>query len=695
MSSSKQSSITSIKDLNGNGSWEALLKDLYSASLGIPEDWSEETTAEWSSDQQSLIVTVPTSADDDWINRRLFPIANILFQEKHDKKRLVIQKKGEGENNELLVKVHKDAYEHVVRPRKMIPVPFYLLHHWLPVLGAAPFWVVIALIQQSFVNTVNKEKDISVSKRISTRELSYWAPLSYRQISRILNREGYSSWFYEKVEEGYQDVPPEYKVWSQLPIAPHHLAWVDNYFRDSKKGETAVSLLDSLLDKTGDIRRVKFGEIDIPDSFVSQRISLLDIVLGHYPGEQDQLVYDLATQLEHLVVRPNLFISIPHYFFEKYGGILRPVEAALIWYLRSLYKDDENDSFSFNGYSQLCAALGCGVKTVQRMIDSLTSADDTPISPSWNYSYVDSSSLHNWLSVQYSSHNKKGSADKYAIGVRATEPIHKDDINIYVQMVEDLLSLSHAGESDGDLQPGQNVPPKRGGLSQPSQNVPPKDRGVLSQLRQNVPPISQNVTPGVHDVTPDSQNVSPNLVKTSHLKSSIKESLNVSLNDTLIPPLPSDADQATQNVSKVVGVGEINLDKLLGFGSYKHNEKKNLVELISKNQEIFLAWIIRNHITAAKFPVRLAVKNIQEGNEAEVQYLEIAKLGWGIAAEMVRVSENDMDLWKMGIFDDIEGREFLAETFRNISKPAGKTIKNLKKTEFILMVENVLLDEDA
>ena len=695
MSSSKQSNITTINGLNGKESWDALLKDLYAASLGVPEDWTQETSAQWSPDEQSLIVTVPPAADNDWINRRLFPIANILFQEKHNKKRLVIQKKGEGAPNELLVKVHRDAYEHVVCPRKMIPVPFYLLHHWLPVLGAAPFWVVIALIQQSFVNTVNKEKESSVQKRISTRELSYWAPLSHNQISSHLKKGGFSSWFYMKEKDGYQDVPPEYKVWSQLPVAPHHLAWIDNYFRNSKKEESAVSLLESLLDQTGDIRRVKFGDIDIPASFDSQRMSLLDIVVNHYPGKQDQLVYDLVTQLEHQVVRPNLFLSIPHYFFDKYGGSLRPNEAALIWYLRSLYKDDDSDSHKFSGYSQLGVSLGCGLKTVQRMIDSCAPDDDEPITSSWNFSFVENSALRNWLSVQFVSHNKNGAADKYSIGVRTTEPIHQDDNGLYVQLVEDLLSLSQSSETDADPQPGQNITPNEGNpIPQPGQNITPDEEEDKPLPGQTITPPVQNITPAGQDITSPGQTITPNLVKPLHLKSSYNDSLNASINDSLIPPLPSTADHSTQNGYKVVGVGEINLEKLLGFGSYKHNEKKKLVNLIEKNQEDFLAWIMRNHITAAKFPVRLAVKNVQEGNETEDHYLEISKMGWEIAAEMVRVSEHDMDMWKEGIFDDDEGREYLAEIFRKISKLALKAIKDLKDTDFMQLVENVLVDEE-
>jgi len=424
-------------------------------------------------------------------------------------------------------------------------------------------------------------------------------------------------------------------------------------------------------------------------------MSLLDIVVNHYPGKQDQLVYDLVTQLEHQVVRPNLFLSIPHYFFDKYGGSLRPNEAALIWYLRSLYKDDDSDSHKFSCYSQLGVSLGCGLKTVQRMIDSCAPDDDEPITSSWNFSFVENSALRNWLSVQFVSHNKNGAADKYSIGVRTTEPIHQDDNGLYVQLVEDLLSLSQSSETDADPQPGQNITPNEGNpIPQPGQNITPDEEEDKPLPGQTITPPVQNITPAGQDITSPGQTITPNLVKPLHLKSSYNDSLNASINDSLIPPLPSTADHSTQNGYKVVGVGEINLEKLLGFGSYKHNEKKNLVELIEKNQEDFLAWIMRNHITAAKFPVRLAVKNVQEGNETEDHYLEISKMGWEIAAEMVRVSEHDMDMWKEGIFDDDEGREYLAEIFRKISKLALKAIKDLKDTDFMQLVENVLMDAE-
>ena len=139
----------------------------------------------------------------------------------------------------------------------------------------------------------------------------------------------------------------------------------------------------------------------------------------------------------------------------------------------------------------------------------------------------------------------------------------------------------------------------------------------------------------------------------------------------------------------VVGVGEINLDKLLGFGSYKRNKKKNFVELIEKNQKLFLAWILRNHITAAKFPVRLAVSNVQEGNTTEDQYLELASLGWEISAQLARVNEHDLSMWEIGVYDDYEDQEELIQVYKKLSKPAKKELMKLRETSYTQMFENI------
>jgi hypothetical protein len=104
---------------------------------------------------------------------------------------------------------------------------------------------------------------------------------------------------------------------------------------------------------------------------------------------------------------------------------------------------------------------------------------------------------------------------------------------------------------------------------------------------------------------------------------------------------------------------------------------------------MFLSWIIRNHITAAKFPVRLAVKNIQEGNETEDQYLDLARLGWGITAQLASVSEHDLSMWGLGLDDDYEDQEYLIQVYKKLSKPAKKELIKLRDTNYGVMCNDI------
>lgn len=689
MSSSKQSNITTSNEMNGKESWDALLKDLYSASLGIPEEWTQETSVQWSPDEQSLIVTVPDGTDKDWLERKFLPIARIYFRESNSQRNLVIRLKGKGGNNEFLVHIQNNAYEEIVCPRKMIPVPYYLFHHWLPVLGPSLFWVVLAMRQQSFVNTSSGD---SVCKLISTRELAHWAPLSYSQISRLLIRDDYSSWFYKKEKEGYQDVPPEYTVWSQIPLAPHHLCWLDNHFRERPDGAPAAAMIENLLDNSGMIRVIKKEDLLVPPEFSKKRRTLSDIISDHFPGELDESLVALAIQLEYQITRENMFLAIPHYFFKMYGDVLSSNESALIWYLRSVYKEAGNDSLSFKGYAKIKNSLGCSLNTAKKLVGAVINDDNVSRLNPWNTFFEPGLSLNNWLSVDVLSPTQKGIASEFEIRIRAIEPVHPDEADLYSSLIR--KQLENTLEGDAPIEEGvKHATPENEAILEGVNNATRKIGSISPPVNNATRPIS-DATPHVNNATTLIKPATPNLSNPQHLKSSYNNSLNASINDSLIPPLPGTNDPDLSTNLPVVGVKEIYLEKLLGFGSYKHNEKKKLVRLIEKNQEQFLAWIMRNHITAAKFPVRLAVKNIQEGNVTEDQYLELARLGWGIAAEMARVREHDMDMWKLGIFDDIEGQEYLAEIFRGLSKSATKAIKDLKDTNFIHLVENILLDEE-
>ena len=659
--------------------WLSLLEDLKQTPLEIPETWPKETSAIWDSEELALVVMVPGDTDQEWMERRFLPLAKIYFEEAYTEKQLVLQRKGREGQDDLLVRIQSTAYEEIIEPNKIVPVQIYMFHHWLPVLGAPLFWVVTAMRQVSFIA---KTEESSVLKPISTRVLAKWSPLKFRQVARWLKKEGFSSWFFKKVKDSYEDVAPEYAVWSQVPVAPHHLSWIEDYFKKHTGEKSAVVILESLIDRTREIRRVKPGEMKLPSFYRNKRRTVISLVSKYFPGKISQEVSDLVTQLEHLITRPNLAITIPHYFFHKYMGELNSNEVALIWYLRSLYKEDESNKVQFNGSAEISAALGCGYNTSTRLIEKCVSSQEDNGTGSWDPNYLVSLSLGNWLLVDFLNECKNGTAREYTIKVRSTEPIHQDDKGYYDRLLKQKID-DIGSNNESPTKPSQN---DTGPDIIPSQ----KDTGSDTTPSQNDLEPTQNDTVPSHNDTGASQKDTGYLSKTTHYNSfNTNESLTNSFNDSLIPPQPSLFDPDLSTYIPVVGVKEIDLEKLLGFGSYKHTEKKKLVELIEKNQEQFLAWFIRNHITAAKFPVRLAVKNVKEGNSTEDQYLELAALGWGITAQLVSVNENDLSMWELGLDDDYEDQEDLIQVYKKLSKPAKKEIKKLSDTEYSQVVENI------
>ena len=662
--------------------WQSLLAELNKTPLEIPDSWSENTSAHWDSEELSLVVSVPSDTGEEWLERRFLPLARIYFSETHKQKHLLIQRKAAAGIDDVLVRIQRNVYEQIVEPEKIVPVQIYLFRHWLPVLGASPFWVTTAMRQVSFVSKAEEEK---VVKLISTRVLAKWTPMRYVQVSEWLKKDGYTSWFFEKVKDAYEDVPPEYMVWSQIPVAPHHLAWIEDYIKQHMDGASAAEIIESLLDRTGDIRRIKPGKIAVPDHYSSKRRTVLDLVSELFPGKQGRGLSDLVFQLEHQITRPNLAVTIPHYFYH-FMDDMNANEAALIWYLRSLYKEDQGSEVELSGFKTLEKALGCGNRTPQRLIEKCLQSTFGEEGAGWDPIYRPEISLGNWLSAEYLGDFEKGAAREYKIRVRTTEPIHGDDEGYYNRLIkrlaDDQASINDISDRGTHFRTGDTQ--KQTGEAQNDVSLINKQD---TQYRTGVAQIqtedAQSLTGEVQIQTGSSRN-------SEHLNNlNTNNSFNEFNNNHLNQPPPAQNDLYLSTDQHVVGVGLINIDKLLGFGSYKHNEKKNLANLIEKNMELFLAWIIRNHITEAKFPVRLAVKNIQEGNVTEDHYLEIARLGWSVSAQLARVNENELSMWGLGLDDGYEDQEDLIQSYQKLSKIAKQEIGKLRETNYSQLIENI------
>lgn len=98
---------------------------------------------------------------------------------------------------------------------------------------------------------------------------------------------------------------------------------------------------------------------------------------------------------------------------------------------------------------------------------------------------------------------------------------------------------------------------------------------------------------------------------------------------------------------------------------------------------------MRNYITGAKFPVRLAVRNIEEGNSPEGYYLELASLGWGSIQDILEIKVEALDLYGYSKPDGENEETVLI--YRKLSNEAREALEDLQRTRFHALFERTQL----
>ena len=326
--------------------WDALAGLMKNTPLDIPAAWLEEVQVRWGREGSHLLLRVPQGTDPLWMKKKFLPVANVFFSQlQGGQGRLIVEYPREEVDDDLRLKAERGAYESIVRPEKLLPVSIYMFQHWLPVLQPSAFWVVLAMRQTAFVS---KATSSQVGRRISLRDLARWIPMHYSSVRRAILRENFLDWFFSQTKEAHDDLPPEYTVYVAYPLAPHHLAWVEEFLQKGiGQGKRMEAILQELLDLTREVRSIKPGDLDYPETYLHSRKSVLDLVASYRAGEVNGAIHDLAQQLNREITRDYLTVSIPHYFLLRYGDLLSANEAALIWYLRSLYHGEGQSAHRF------------------------------------------------------------------------------------------------------------------------------------------------------------------------------------------------------------------------------------------------------------------------------------------------------------------------------------------------------------
>ena len=634
--------------------WRALAALMADTPLDVPAAWLTEVQVRWGAEQEHLILHVPSSTDPLWLKKKFLPVANVFYSQlQGGQGQLLVEYERGPDEDDLRLKAERGAYESIVRPEKVLPISVYMFQHWLPVLKPSAFWIALSMRQTAFVS---KATTSQVGKRISVRDLARWIPLHYSNVSRTLSKKDFLSWFFTLTDEAYDDLAPEYSVYVQYPLAPHHIAWIDEFLQDRlAKGNGVEGALRSLLEHTQEVRRVRPGELAFPDDYLDGRCSLTDLAAAYQPGKIDSGIHDLCSQLTSEITRDYLTVSIPHYFLLGYREALSCNEAALIWLLRSLYYEHDDRRHTFESYSALADLVGLSYKTIKRMLARCPQKEKDD-SPDFSPIFQSKNGLGNWLLVE-TLPDSSSQGREFSLRVRSSEPILPQHEAKYLSLIEKEVQQLNSQIATGG---GQKATPSSR-----------RDSQIATPPGQPATAAGQNTTGSGHAATEAGQDATPLPDRSQHLNSLSKESVNQQKNEhikELLQPHQMDFWEIEENPDsggKVVGV---NITKLLGFDGYAQEEKEKLIPEINKNETHFLAWMMRNHLTHADFPARLAIRNMQENNTTESKYIDLAGKGWYRIHEL--------------LVDDLE---LLSE-----KEEHQEIIKNLRETNFPDVLEDIL-----
>mgnify|MGYP006291326313 CR=1 FL=1 len=639
--------------------WESLASLMVDTPLEISAEWLGEIQVRWGAESHHLILHVPPGTDPLWMKKKFLPVANVFFsQQQGGQGQLLVEYEKTAADEEVRLKAERGAYESIVKPEKVLPVSVYMFQHWLPVLKPSAFWIALAMRQTAFVS---KASSTTVGKRISTRDLARWIPIHYSNVSRALGKKDFLSWFFTKTDESYDDLAPEYSVYVQYHIAPHHIAWIDEFLQKGlSNGKEVKGVLHSLLDHTRELRRVRPDDIYCKEEYLNSRRSLADLASNYLPGKVNGEIYDLCNQLTSEIVRDYLTISIPHYFLLGYNDTLSSNEAALIWLLRSLYHEKDELLHSFKSYASLGDLVGVSYKTIKRMLARCPRAASAENSSVFEAVFYEEKELGNWICVQ-DQDEISDLNQGFSLLVRSGEPILPQHEEEYFSLVDqEVIHLN----SQSTTPSGQNATPRK-------KNGSGRRTQIATLRGQKATPSVQSTTGVGQSATTSGQAATQPPDSPQHLNSSLKSSFNQPANQPVKPPLQEhqlDFWEMQQVLEEDPDVVVVNLEKLLGFDGFSQKEKNKLIPEINKKETLFLAWVMRNHLTGADFPARLAIRNMQENNTTESKYLKLASKGWERVFELLK--------------DDFE--------LLNEKEEIQEIIKKLRETELLDVLKDIL-----
>jgi hypothetical protein len=475
------------------------------------------------------------------------------------------------------------AYDGIVRPNAILPVPRYFIENWLPLLGASRAWLALAYRQVAFVSRATVDE---VPIHTTLRRLGHWCGLSHVRIHQVLKEPGALNWFVRNPtgdlsqRNSPRSQPTTFMVRSDIPLTPQDQARLTLWFKEESPSDDQEWL--QALENA-----IEAKKRELPDTVTLPQVSMTIQQLVYTQRNNDTPLppgLDQAcTELHARWVQPDRVTLITHYFLVRWLPDLSPGLGWLIALLRSraYHQKDElvGQVWIKGGWRPIAETLGVSRRSLTR--------------------WVSSAEANLFFQRRTEAHDPADRRNLLLV-IRLSEPIHPSDQGEYQHKLEGQsltspIPLDRQSLTSPSASPGQSLT---------SCGDPSTDQGKdLTTSGQDLPIQAQNLTTEV----PSLNKNEPKLNTLNNYLSSPYQERNQGVNEQ-----PENTDEIEQKEVVVIQT-HWQIAKILSIAGIGKRMRSEILDSSLTNQTSFMAWILFSiTIPTIQYPVLFAYKRNQE-----------------------------------------------------------------------------------
>lgn len=487
------------------------------------------------------------------------------------------------------------AYDSIVRPNAILPIPRYFLERWLPLLGTSRAWLTLAFRQVAFVSRSGADE---VPVRTTLRKLGRWCGLTHVRVQQILKTPDHLTWFVRNPHGELSDHksprsnPSTYMVRSDIPLTPRDQARLALWLKErdpTDDNEWLIAIEEA----------IKARDLELTDNHILPSISLTIQQLVYAQRNDDTplppSLDQACTELHARWVQPDRVSLSSHYFMVRWLPYLSPGLGWLIQLLRSrVYQQGDEQVGQIwlpFGWSKLAADLGVSRKSLSRWVAS----PEAKLFFQRRADVKDPTDRRSLLLV-----------------IRLSEPIHPSDQAEYESLLEGQSLTSPLVLDGQDLTRQIPIP----GQSLTSCGEPSTHDG------KNLTTPGQDLPAGAQDLTSSETLLNKQGTKLNAL-SPLKTS------SSILNQFDKQQDSYHRDEAKQVVVdpnSQWQIDEILTRSGVGKELRHEIIEASITKQQAFIGWILfALTVPRINYPVLFACKRQRENLPPEA-FIQLARM---------------------------------------------------------------------